>query len=563
MIHAENRSNTKQLTEEEIKQKQETADKINFHISHFLEARKKLDQFSKETLFEMTLNLAQMSPEIYTIYNVRRELLNKTLVELPEKDPQRYDLIQKELELVNFLLKKQPKSYSLFSHRQWLIVQGLKEEKNSGLDLLQGLIPKELYFCVKMLEKDERNFHVWNYRNWLIDLSQDERFSLKEEVFTKMKVEQNFTNFSALHFRAINFSRFYGYQLVKNQSNIDKIEENKEIVAFGMPLKVISKELEFITTGLYMQTNEQGIWQYHHWLIESLIPTYCLQIIYLADESKASNSHIFLIILSKKCRNFSSKHVELRQEDGNLIEDYKIINLKNIEFSRFYALKLPKELKINKLIIQVKNSYKFFEKNMKDFPTAYVQDFNRKRFLLESEFVFHLDENQNFNIFSMKYCSEEDLKFRKFAFKLFDDSKKIVEEILELEKNNKFVLMEKNFLSEIQYPGHFEDKDFNENLMSFLIKTEATKTIIKNLKILRDNYEKQRNMFDGYLEFYEARLEVEERIQKGDFEGFDLKKVVHLERFEEIIDLLIALRIKTIKQINDLKLEGFSLELNI
>ena len=78
MIHAESRSNAKPLTAEELKQKQETAEKINFHISHFFDARKKTDELSTETLLEMTLNLAQMSPEIYTIYNVRRELLNKT-----------------------------------------------------------------------------------------------------------------------------------------------------------------------------------------------------------------------------------------------------------------------------------------------------------------------------------------------------------------------------------------------------------------------------------------------------------------------------------------------------
>ena len=146
MIHAEKSPNQPPPTPEELRQKLETAEKINFHILHFLSARKNLSQIPTETLLEMTVNLAQMSPEIYTIYNVRRELLTKKIAEIPDKNPERYELILKELELVNFLLKKQQKSYSLFIHRQWLIIQALKEDKITEIPLKNGLLPKELFF---------------------------------------------------------------------------------------------------------------------------------------------------------------------------------------------------------------------------------------------------------------------------------------------------------------------------------------------------------------------------------------------------------------------------------
>lgn len=62
-----------------------------------------------------------------------------------------------------------------------------------------------------MLLKDERNFHAWNYRNWLIkDVLKDEEKYIKKEIeYTSEKIKNNFSNFSAFHFRAKNLKRFY------------------------------------------------------------------------------------------------------------------------------------------------------------------------------------------------------------------------------------------------------------------------------------------------------------------------------------------------------------------
>ena len=521
MIHAESRSNAKPLTAEELKQKQETAEKINFHISHFFDARKKTDELSTETLLEMTLNLAQMSPEIYTIYNVRRELLNKTINSFPAADNKRYEIINKELDLVNFLLKKQPKSYSLFTHRQWLITQGLTEEKSSGIEIMKGLLPKELFFCAKMLEKDERNFHVWNYRNWLVELSNDVQFSVKEEAFTKMKVEQNFTNFSALHFRAVNFLRLYGF-LLKNCQNI---EEKKEIVAFGVPLKVISRELEFISTGLYMQTNEQGIWQYHRWLIELLLPIYVAKIGYLSGKSEEFDN--FYIVLSRKCRNLNFSHFDVLV-DGEKIEG-KIENFEKIEISQFWKLTLPKQNK-KTISIKVKNCFGILESDSTN--QNLIQDINRKRFILESEFKFEWNEGKKcFEQSEIKMCSDEDLKFRNFAMNLVENSKKIVDEIATLEKNNKFVLLEKNYLLEVEFPNNSQES---------FINCQNTKNILENLRILVDSYKKQCKVFEHQIEIYEKKKEVEESILSGKIDESHLISLFESQGKQQEIKLLLA-----------------------
>jgi len=320
-----------------------------------------------------------------------------------------------------------------------------------------------------------------------------------------MKVEQNFTNFSALHFRAVNFLRLHGF-LIKKCENL---EEKKEIVAFGMPLKVISKELDFIATGLYMQTNEQGIWQYHRWLIERMLPIYIVKMIYLPEKSQKLNFHIFYIILSRKCRNLNLSHFEILI-DGQIIENAnsgQVVNMEKIELSQFWALKITKQ-NAKEITIKVKNSFKILEIDENNFPSSCIQDINRKRFLLESEFKFKwTEENSSFDLLKMSYCSEEDLKFRSFAMKLIENSMKIVDEIATLEKNNKFVLLEKNFLLDIRFPDNLQ-----ENLAK---NTENTKKILENLQILYENYKKQGRVFENQIEIYNQRKEVDECILKG------------------------------------------------
>lgn len=524
MIHGESRSSSKQLTPEEIKQKQEKAEKINFHIRNFLEARKNLSQHSKETLLEMTFNLAQMSPEISTIYNVRRELLTKAIEELPEKSPERYEKIVKEIELVNFLLKKQPKSYSLFTHRQWLILQGRNEESSIGIECENGIINKELGFCAKMLEKDERNFHVWNYRNWLITLGGDITYSKKEEAYTRIKMEQNFTNFSALHFRGINFVRYYE----KYRQTCENEDEKLEIMTYKIPLKIIASELELISTALFMQTNEQGIWQYHRWLIELILPIKISHIIYLPKQTENCQSHVFLLILSNKVRNFTLNQIEIKINQDKLLEDLAGIQLENlskIDFSCFYALKISKKTleDAEKLQIQGKNPNFFLNDN--EFPNKFLHDINNKRYFLSSSFNFS-KEKSGFSLNDFNYRSTNDMKYFNLEQKLIENSKKMVEEISELEENNKFVLLEKNFLL--------------ENTRKDIIDKETTKIVLNNLKILQENYQKQRNMFKIFVDFYEARLEIEEKIEKKECLNNDILKYVHLERFEEILMLLLC-----------------------
>lgn len=79
-------------------------------------------------------------------------------------------------------LQRNPKSYSAWFQRQWVIDRGL------------GDLPKEIALCDKLLELDERNFHCWNYRRHVCHLAGVSRED--ELAFSTRKIEQNFSNYS-------------------------------------------------------------------------------------------------------------------------------------------------------------------------------------------------------------------------------------------------------------------------------------------------------------------------------------------------------------------------------
>eukprot|EP00330_Aristerostoma_sp_ATCC50986_P001700 CAMPEP_0114577312 /NCGR_PEP_ID=MMETSP0125-20121206/1987_1 /TAXON_ID=485358 ORGANISM="Aristerostoma sp., Strain ATCC 50986" /NCGR_SAMPLE_ID=MMETSP0125 /ASSEMBLY_ACC=CAM_ASM_000245 /LENGTH=108 /DNA_ID=CAMNT_0001766527 /DNA_START=337 /DNA_END=663 /DNA_ORIENTATION=- len=94
-------------------------------------------------------------------------------------------------------------------------------------ELGNAIIKAELMLCETMLGRDERNFHVWNYRNWIVNSIKgpENDTVLKELKFLDQKLEQNFSNFSALHFKSKNLVSKYSLLV---QKNADKKFENIE-----------------------------------------------------------------------------------------------------------------------------------------------------------------------------------------------------------------------------------------------------------------------------------------------------------------------------------------------
>lgn len=274
-------------------------------------------EYTDKTL-AMTQKLAALSPDFDTVWNYRREII--THLNSSKSSDEQYKFFLTELLGLVKLMKENPKSYTLWGHRQWVILEGLKIEKFMNEEQLSkvggGILNNEIKLCDKMLTADERNFHCWNYRSWIINTqleqydeidkanqeksqietknedkesegdqetqpdkvqfvaSEMKMSKLKEEFeMTSKMIEKNFSNFSAWHYRSKLLLKIH-----KNNGSQYKV-----------PIDIIKEELEKIKHAIFTEPNDQSPWNYHRWLVSLLIPVYIVNIKH--DES-ASKCHI-------------------------------------------------------------------------------------------------------------------------------------------------------------------------------------------------------------------------------------------------------------------------------
>ena len=98
------------------------------------------------------------------------------------------DLLDKETTLTEEALFSNPKSYSAWNHRRWVMTLHSKPP-----------LEREIMICEKALTIDWRNFHVWDYRRFIVRLLN--RTMDEELVFAQLMVKKNPSNYSAWHYR--------------------------------------------------------------------------------------------------------------------------------------------------------------------------------------------------------------------------------------------------------------------------------------------------------------------------------------------------------------------------
>jgi len=175
--------------------------------------------------------LLEINPEFYTIWNFRREILQHLFQFNEPQEKWKPSALQKELGFTEKAIASHPKSYWAWNHRVWIT-----EVLGESCDWNQ-----EIRLCHQMLEFDSRNFHCWKYRSYVV---QKGKISPKEEfVFTKNKIEQNFSNYSAWHRRSVIFPQVSGY-------------DSEQLI----------KEFEFVVQALFTDPADQSAWFYHRWL---------------------------------------------------------------------------------------------------------------------------------------------------------------------------------------------------------------------------------------------------------------------------------------------------------
>ena len=115
----------------------------------------------------------------------------------------------------------------------------------------------ELKLTAKFLALDDRNFHCWTYRRFVVHVA---GVSAEAELaFTTSKIEANFSNYSAWHYR----SKLLGGMHGTRASGGDGGE--------SLAARVRS-DLELVRNAFFTAPEDSSAWFYHRWLLAQLRP---------------------------------------------------------------------------------------------------------------------------------------------------------------------------------------------------------------------------------------------------------------------------------------------------
>ncbi|VDL76509.1 unnamed protein product [Nippostrongylus brasiliensis] len=205
-----------------------------------------------DEILSLTQKLLEKNPDIYTFWNIRRETIEKKIkawkdCELTTQDEECKESCRKKIEnllsgelfLTQACLEANHKSYSAWFHRGWALKQQSKPD-----------IKRELALCEKALKLDCRNFHTWDHRRVVAklgNLGEDE-----ELEFSNRLIAQNFSNYSAWHYRAVLLPRI----------------QNAKTGSFKLSEDVVADELKKVTSAFFTDPDDQSAWVYSRWLLE-------------------------------------------------------------------------------------------------------------------------------------------------------------------------------------------------------------------------------------------------------------------------------------------------------
>ncbi|XP_017756482.1 PREDICTED: geranylgeranyl transferase type-2 subunit alpha-like [Eufriesea mexicana] len=221
--------------EQEALKRKERAEKLSrYRTSMSIIFNKRKDKIYDEELMMVTQRMVLQNPDIYTLWNIRREaFISNNWDENLLKE-----FYQNELTLTENCLKQNPKSYWVWYQRIWIMNH-----------LVDCDWKKELMLCTKCLNLDDRNFHCWNYREFVVQkagISPEEEFQ-----FATSKILNNFSNYSSWHYRSQLLSKIF-YNSDQNRIN----EKKKE-------------ELDLVMNATFTDPSDSSAWFYQRWLLDT------------------------------------------------------------------------------------------------------------------------------------------------------------------------------------------------------------------------------------------------------------------------------------------------------
>ena len=190
-----------------------------------------LTAYKQSPSLTTNMNILQVNPDYYTLWNDRRQMI-----------PKDHDFVN-ELKWLIQIISVQPKSYWAWHHRLWCL---------SKVDL-DKVWQKEMELINMYLTKDCRNFHVWDYRKRILanrhgDFWKNSHVLMEELKFTLLKITDNFSNYSAWHWRS-------------------KVLQALKTLNLDIVIHLIN-DVDLLTTCFYSDPNDQSAWFYYNWFID-------------------------------------------------------------------------------------------------------------------------------------------------------------------------------------------------------------------------------------------------------------------------------------------------------
>lgn len=260
------------------------------------------------TTIENTLQLIEkavsVNPDPIWLWNYRRELLEKSSGEAVATAAAAV-VWEREQGVTQLALTSNPKAYAAWHHRKWCLQQYIqKAEITTASETVQNELGLTAYF----FQRDERNFHCWSYRRFVVscclwnanhcrqeeaspppmgdwkrmtDDDDDEVVWMGAQIapttaptirvshnkdqsdeqavvtilqtewdFTEQKIRDNFSNFSAFHYR----SKLLPILLKLNWKDDWQ--------------STIAAEFELVANAVFTEPDDQTAWWYQRFLLD-------------------------------------------------------------------------------------------------------------------------------------------------------------------------------------------------------------------------------------------------------------------------------------------------------
>ncbi|GAX28982.1 geranylgeranyl transferase type-2 subunit alpha [Fistulifera solaris] len=226
----------------------------------------------------LTEKMLLVNPDPLYLWNIRRRVLMS--IQNEGENDNKPTMLSDELGFTQAALENNPKAYGAWLHRKWALSSSLLLSSSTDDT---ALLENELQLIQMFLQKDERNFHGWNYRRFIVSLllgdhSDDtndntEAFDASQIVvthkhvrapvtterrheilqaewdFTQQKIQENFSNYSAIHYR----TRLFPW----------KLETTPDVE------NLLTEEWSMILNAVFTEPDDQTAWWYAQYLLQN------------------------------------------------------------------------------------------------------------------------------------------------------------------------------------------------------------------------------------------------------------------------------------------------------